>query len=653
MFSSLLLLNLQMDYGDIFCSTHSRISLIITPMLYALFCLLVIPVSMRLANQLTIQVCKYRYIVKYHTPNDDDKQVMTGYYQHFQVFLGIVMCILGFNVFNFVFQIYLSVTVLKQDWGRQYQLSFIVGAFTLAFQEGIMLFGLTLLLQIANYFSNRKFHFKRITIAIILRIMYVFLLDFNTGSGLAFFPSKRIITSSISLSLLYFFDCFIRVFFVFGFVKMTLGPATKYINEFRTDLNTAYLETYRYNDKIQSYKLLRAAAWGTYALNIFSFIEIIFIILISLSSFFWFSFPWIFFELFVYVSGNFWILLPICMNLLSFFSFLPSILYSLFIIVTWFYLRHRTKIKYSGYRTSDIKTKPLLRNKPVFTNQDHLHHTYYKPKNRVLLVSYVVLIISISSTLSLLLLPLMIQKSNNYAPLVPGEYFIPSKYGADACSYSEYSIGYPAEKQNYLENYLFINSPPPPDNCANFLEGWKFQKPLKHKVYTSVYESYGIDWIWLTANSTVTQHNPLQNVTHSYTAPFVKLINSQFPDYQSCNQPNTNYIIVNCSLSSCTIPESAHYSILMQEPKDKSSVLIVNRTYFETIGESIHFSELNENKFDAIIINTTFESELFPSTCILRYICYYNPIWPILFALAVFLASTVCLYLSVCIMHRI
>ena len=107
---------------------------------------------------------------------------------------------------------------------------------------------------------------------------------------------------------------------------------------------------------------------------------------------------------------------------ISILSILSSILYSIFSVTTWLVFRHRTRVRYSGFRTTDVTREQLLPNEPIFTNQDHLHQTYYKHKNKIHLISYVILIISASSLFSLFLTPLMIQHSRQSITLYPGDY---------------------------------------------------------------------------------------------------------------------------------------------------------------------------------------------------------------------------------------
>ena len=95
--------------------------------------------------------------------------------------------------------------------------------------------------------------------------------------------------------------------------------------------------------------------------------------------------------------------------------------HSIFLVTAWLVFRHRTRVRYSGFRTNDVTREQLIPNEPIFTNQDHLHQTYHKHKNKIHLISYMILIISASSLFSLFLTPLMIQHSRQSITLFPGD----------------------------------------------------------------------------------------------------------------------------------------------------------------------------------------------------------------------------------------
>ena len=91
---NLILLSLQ--FRNRLCADvdYSTIVLFITIVINIIICFVVIPINIRLAGQMIMQVFKYRFIVKYHATDSDDNKVITAYYQHFQVILAIVISFL-------------------------------------------------------------------------------------------------------------------------------------------------------------------------------------------------------------------------------------------------------------------------------------------------------------------------------------------------------------------------------------------------------------------------------------------------------------------------------------------------------------------------------------------------------------------------------
>ena len=483
--------------------------LVISSSLNSLLCILLIPVTIRLAGQLIAQVFKYRYIVNNCIRDcDDDSKVITAYYQHFQIFLGIVLCMFGFCIFNPIYLIYSTVSVIKQEWDKQYTIGYVAGAISQSFQEGIVLFGVTLLLQIANYFKGKKVQLRIITILIMARMGYLFILQltqvilqFNEISS-SHYPYLRF-TDFYILPILNVIDTIARVFTIFAFMRMCIMIVHKRIIEFITDLNTNFLEWQRYEDKIRAFKLMKIAAWGTYSLTIINFLDTLSCVIIFLfiqliiipNRDAFFNITTVSFNITLYVSlGG--------LIFISILSILPSILYSIFLVTAWLVFRHRTRVRYSGFRTNDVTREQLLPNEPIFTNQDHLHQTYYKHKNKIHLISYVILIISASSLFSLFLTPLMIQHSRQPITLNPGEYQMFDNTVKD-CASPSYYIGQDSNPFSFLNPYSEYK------DCSTNLKGLKLQKPFKQSLTTqyNVYNRYFFRiTTWIPQNSTVPKY---------------------------------------------------------------------------------------------------------------------------------------------------
>ena len=659
---------------------------IISSSLNSLLCILLIPVTIRLAGQLTAQVFKYRYIVNNCIKDcDDDSKVITAYYQHFQIFLGIVLCMFGFCIFNPIFLIYSSVSVIKQEWYNQYLIGYVAGAISQSFQEGIVLFGVTLLLQIANYFKGKKVQLRIITILIIARMGYIFIfqstqvilqfIDLNSSQKRLypvdsyFINGYLIFYYSIVLPL-NTIDTITRVFTIFAFMRMCIMIVHKRIIEFITDLNTNFLEWQRYEDKIRAFKLMKIAAWGTYSLTIINFLDtlscVMILLLIELiiipNSPYHSSLTPTSFNITLYVSlGG--------LIFVSILSILPSILYSIFLVTAWLVFRHRTRVRYSGFRTNDVTREQLIPNEPIFTNQDHLHQTYYKHKNKIHLISYVILIISASSLFSIFLTPLMIQHSRQLITLYPGDYQMFDNTSKD-CLLLSYYLGKDSNPFTFLNPYLENK------DCSTNLKGLKFEKPFKQSLTTqynvSNYYFFRIT-TWIPQNSTIPKYCyysingtvfkeelSVELYSPSKTPYYpVGYTNNIYNDYYYCLNP-TN---INSSQGLFNIETSGMYGISILDSNYYTRCIFnITRSIDRIIGDRVpysHFSQgTNIAELDAIIYEPTgdpaVDYDYHPfDYCQLDIACYYNPVWPILFGMSVFLVTVLIQVLLLYCIHRI
>ena len=656
---------------------------IISSSLNSLLCILLLPVTIRLAGQLIAQVFKYRYIVNNCIRDcDDDSKVITAYYQHFQIFLGIVLCMFGFCIFNPIFLIYSSVSLVNKEWDRQYTIGYVAGAISQSFQEGIVLFGITLLLQIANYFKGKKVQLRIITILIIARMGYIFIfqstqvifqfIDISSLSQRVLYPFYSyyingyiIIYYSIVL-FLNAIDTITRVFTVFAFMRMCIMIVHKRIIEFITDLNTNFLEWQRYEDKIRAFKLMKIAAWGTYSLTIINFLEILssMIILVLID---WYLIHT--YELNTHFSTTHTLLLAslVVTIFISILSILPSILYSIFLVTAWLVFRHKTRVRYSGFRTNDVTREQLIPTEPIFTNQDHLHQTYYKHKNKIHLISYVILIISASSLFSLFLTPLMIQHSRQSIPLYPGDYQMLDNTFKD-CPLLSYYLG--------KDSNPFTNLNPFSENkdCSTNLKGLKFEKPFKQSLTTqyNVSNQFYAITIWIPQNSTVSKYCYYSiNRTVFKEELSVKLyLPSETPYYTVGYTIDNNYCIIftnatkiNSSQGLFNIETSGMYEIFKLDNNYDGCILNITRSIDRIIGDRVpysHFSQgTNIAELDAIIYEPTGDIAIYYhyypliEYCQLNIACYYNPVWPILFGMSVFLVTVLIQVLLLYCIHRI
>ena len=488
--------------------------------------LVMLPINIRLAAQLIMQVFKYRYIVKHVAILDYDNQVMTGYYQHFQTIMCIILCMVGFNVFNVLSAVYFLAYIYKSDWGDQLWFRWILEGVCFAFQECIILFAVSMLHQIACYFRRKKFTFVIITIVILLRFLFVAV---QTGivDNLIFRSWAHISMSThewiISPLIFGIIETIIRVPMVITVIRVTQKEVSNYIKKFREDLNTEYLDEMHYADKINAGKLLQIAGWGTISVSILSSISILFqyivIFAIWLESivsliYFIYSVDPIHNILNPVYSMVYSALIFILLILIQIITMLPSILYLIFLIVLWLYFRSKTRVKYSGYSTNDLSAIKLMekrmKNKELFTNQDSLHHTYYAHKNNIIFASYVIIIVVISLIFSISSYPLFNEKWKEIIRLKQGDYYQinGSKLNSMDCPNSQI---YTEILENRDLTQVYVNKS---INCSEniYIANYTEPRQIEHNIYrrntvstisTYINTSSPLFQIWIPKNSTL------------------------------------------------------------------------------------------------------------------------------------------------------
>ena len=596
-----------------------------------------------MAGQLITQVFKYRYILKEHVTDSDDEQVITGYYQHFQVTLGIVLCMLGFNVSNVIYQIYLTTSVIRNEWGRQYQLGVVAGAATQSFQEGILLFGICLSLQVINYFTRKRFYFRTICIAILARMVYVVLLKCVSVISPELITNGEIsMYITLALFCLNGIDVLTRVFSVFAFIRMCLLIVNNHIKDFTNHINTRYLDTQRYEDKIKAYKLMKIAAWGTYSLAVFHFLDLLCDIPTmpySLESF----------QDYSVVIG----LTSAGGVIVTILSILPTILFSIFLLLLWTFFRHRTRVKFSGYRTMDVDKDQLFADESLFTNQDNLHHIYYKHKNRVHLTSYVVMIISVSILFTVFLTPLMIERTQEIVTLQPGDYRVLGDRLRN-CEIIDYSFAKDRRIPPIYHAYAG------PVDCSEHLKGVKFEKSQMQTV-TSIYNFTDYHAVaWMPHNSTIEYFKPPVNGTYSIND--LTVLSARLcltPDYISKLYCTSDNNFMSAEGKKYRIEESGIYEILPPFLFEPTGPVLINisRSMYQTTRE-VSYSQFTQNnvisQLDAIVYEypsiVTVTKDYITQYCELNIVCYFSPIWSILFGVAVFV---VCMFVHILLLYLI
>ena len=332
----------------------------------------------------------------------------------------------GYNVFNVISSVLFLINFFKNAWGEVWWYWWIAQGLCAAFQECIILYAVTMLYQIACYVQSKKFNFLTISVFIVIRFINTSILvglleNLVIEEGLNSYSYTFWLPFGLSISFLLILESSLRFPMIFSFVRVIKRSVSKYINNFINDMNTPYLDREHFVVKVQAGKLFQIAGWGTICVSFLTTLVLIFQYVVYLV---------IVIQVIIIseIDYNTTIetIFLTAIAIIQVITILPSILYSVFLIILWLYFRYKTKVKYSGYRSDDPKVLEQVHNpKPdLFSNQDKFHFTFYKDKNRVMITTYVVCVVLVSVMFTAFFAPVLSEKWNWDISLKPGDYHL-------------------------------------------------------------------------------------------------------------------------------------------------------------------------------------------------------------------------------------
>ena len=650
------LLTLILAYLYPFESDASKVVLGIIFLINILISIIMLPINIRLAGQLVMQVFKYRYICNHVATMDEDNKVMTGYYNHFRAVMCIIIAMVGYNVFNVISAVLFIINFLKNAWGEVWWYWWIAQGLCAAFQECIILYAVTMLYQIACYVQGKKFNFLTISVFMVIRFIYTSIIvglieNLVMEEGLI---SNLLVLLGSAIPFLLILELSLRFSMIFSFVRVTQKSVSKYINDFIKDMNTPYLDREHFVVKVQAGKLFQIAGWGTICVSFLtSFVLIIqYVAYIVIGMGFIKS---------ISMSDNkktFETIVLIAIAIIQVIIILPSILYSTFLIILWLYFRYKTKVKYSGYSSDDPKVlEQVHKPKPdLFSNQDLFHYTFYKHKNRVMITTYVVCVVLVSVIFAAFFAPVLSEKWKWDISLKPGDYHLLNN--------SVIKGGCPDDRFDFtVSQSVHFISPTVALNCSeNIFAG----ELLFNETFFRTYK-YS-NWIpsrrlvWIPENSTVGN-----NLTIA--------IQSQYPCYHNDFSTIGNYPLyelINLDIDSCIGAKSIEYPNQQNFTTcttERCKILTTGMyyTYYDgditvqQFGYQIlepTLTPLNKgtehfSKYDVILFKSPENINFNIEVCKIHVSCLFSPFFRILMPVPIFLCSMIALTIGLVLIHKI
>ena len=211
--------------------TTSDVVLGITFLANILISVIMLPINIRLAGQLVMQVFKYRYICNHEATMDEDNIVMTGYYNHFRAVMCIIIAMVGYNVFNVISAVLFLIFFFKNAWGEVWWYWWIAQGLCAAFQECIILYAVVMLYQVACYVQGKKFNFLTISVFMVIRFIYTsIVVGILENVVLVYQYAETYAMTPIlewSLSSLLILESSLRFLMIFSFVRVTQRSVSK------------------------------------------------------------------------------------------------------------------------------------------------------------------------------------------------------------------------------------------------------------------------------------------------------------------------------------------------------------------------------------------------------------------------------------------
>ena len=660
------------------CDTTCKSVLGSTFLINILISVIMLPINIRLAAQLVMQVFKYRYIVNNVATLDEDNKVMTGYYNHFRAVMCIILSLVGFNAFNIICSVHFLVYIFKSNWGDVFWYNWIAQGICIALEESVILFAVSMLYQIACYFQGKKFRFRTIVIFTFIRLVYVSFREFmqslflkessrEVGIGFYFFYTY-FDTITLVLFVLGIVESVVRFPVVFSFVRVTQRTVNNYIKQFINDIATEYLDREHYVDKIRAGKLLQIAGWGTISVSFLDSLCIILQYILLLISY-------------QLNEEKLTVISLVGISIIQVGTILPSILYSVFIIILWLYFRYKTKVKYSGYSSNDPKVTELVHEGrgDVLTNQDAFHYTFYKHKDKIFYITNVICVILISVIFAAFFAPLLSDKWKQVMFMKPGDYYL--------LDHTEFKNGCPTNQLDIsVEESQLNQNKSKYLNCSENIFAVEFSHPnqIQYKTYNYTFveqpnylfeDPLTSGQIWIPANSTL-----ITSLKNANSNELEFLLKTDKPCYAIVSMNPVRYptqleqnicqdfdfspyiawpieYLSNCSVIdnnthiNCTTVDSGTYGFYNFED------ILLHQFGYEANDSSltplvkINGTELE--KSDAILFQSSENIDKYGYLCRIQVTCHFNPAFRILMPIVILLSSMVGLTLGIVLIHKI
>ena len=562
------------------------------------------------------------------------------YYEHYRLFLCVLLAIMCFNVFNLIKAFYLLKGLFLYVI-EPISLS-IVLSFWSAFQDAIISFGILSTVQVMYFLNNKKFNFLRYLLLVCLRFVWMLLLESGMIFNLVYYYDK----SNFSILISSFIECvsIIRFILIFRIAKEANDLVKKRINLLLNDLEVIHLMGHEKVENVyRASMVFRFLSWGNFILaSLYLFAS-------SLQLFSLFS-----------INNQFNNVYNYSVLLIELIYLLTSVLYAMFFFLLWKLYDSSRKTRFSGFshfnQTLDVvEVIPILAPMTLVGSQ----------ARKIFLRFYCISIVLIMVIIIAFTILLLITSWKSIICLKDTDYYMLNKTNLfkamHTCSYVTASPDY-----NCQNTYFAILEP---------------NSTTKLKVYTIEMNYLSYSYFWLPRNSTLYGFENMTSTNISMIFP------TEIPCYGQLNDqefifypifPSLNFDCLlnrnpnNSNVSSCIGKSCENFEVTYKNPGminisssfdiyylDSRDFYVLKEVY-ESSALDKKIKVLKETKFKMeynIILNEVPTKSnvhiVFPYfACCITFTCNIQFYYPFGTALIILVTLPLYLFAAVIYIHR-
>lgn len=670
------------------------------------------PVAARIATRVFIQTIRYKKILQITNKWDDDFTIYQGYYRHYMILLGLVCSLIIFLTFHSIASIngiYLLInyysfkdiiysspvtesifnipnTRLYRDNGTElpYKLMptpvsqyglYTIQAFRAASQDALLTLGALMSYQIIVYLKEQHFPIRRISILLLIRLLFVLIINYNIPLGIINALMKNCDEEIISYVNVFFapfpfalkfwetFENIIRCLVGFYFMRETLRVVQlrkdKLVDDVRYIEQVGLRYHLRFERTIQMFKI--------YAIMYF-----VLTCIILINSLFESHILFLFSSFNKNFNGSKFIILEVCIGIIiGILGILPSILYVAFLVALLNYIGRR-----EVRPLSQIKSAKRQKGKE---DRAMLMENFFSKRAKLEFSSTIITGVTLGLISAILVGYLLIVNWYVEISMQPGDYLkitdTATKFQSlrNRCYNMEYSESFNPKSildHEYKQSGRLSHIGSGRNNCSKNIVFYKEPDAHSEHVYTqNIRMRSDLDhkiYLWLPNNSRIFNFKNVnqfkyKNIPMKY-ACYPKCVYISDPtigailcDKQKCNMPTSHILKVNSTKEAYNLDQGVYILFGENEDIDRDISFSINRTIVRGNDTPISLKRSKTksmNNYNLILYEPRDINVGNTTLCHFFAVCHYAPCARYLLGTATFLFWCLIFFAGVVVVRR-